>query len=90
MPYDFDSIIDRGNTFAIKYDVATARKKPADSIKLWVADMDFPTAPCIQARLPILPTMVFSATAARTRDIMRRSKTGFAHATILPLKTNGL
>ena len=51
MTYDFDSIIDRGNTFAIKYDVATARKKPADSIKLWVADMDFPTAPCIQAAL---------------------------------------
>lgn len=51
MPYDFDSIIDRSNTFAIKYDLAAARKKPADSIKLWVADMDFPTAPCIQDAL---------------------------------------
>lgn len=43
----FDKIINRKNTFAIKYDLAEARNKPADTISLWVADMDFPTAPCI-------------------------------------------
>jgi cystathionine beta-lyase len=47
MKYKFDKITDRENTFAIKYDLAQARNKPADAIPLWVADMDFPTAPCI-------------------------------------------
>lgn len=51
MTYDFDSVTDRSNMFAIKYDLAAARGKPADSVKLWVADMDFPTAPCIQNAL---------------------------------------
>ena len=48
MKYDFDKITDRKNTFAIKYDLAAVRNKPLDAISLWVADMDFPTAPCIQ------------------------------------------
>ncbi len=47
MTYNFDKITDRKNTFAIKYDLAERRGKPADTISLWVADMDFPTAPCI-------------------------------------------
>ncbi len=49
--YDFDKITDRTNTFAAKYDLAAARKKPLDAISLWVADMDFPTAPCVQKAL---------------------------------------
>ena len=51
MAYDFDKITDRKNTFAIKLDLAAARNKPLDSIPLWVADMDFPTAPCVQSAL---------------------------------------
>ena len=51
MKYDFDKIIDRKNTCAIKYDLAEKRNKPKDAISLWVADMDFPTAPCIQEAL---------------------------------------
>ncbi|MBO4533667.1 MAG: pyridoxal phosphate-dependent aminotransferase [Treponema sp.] len=47
MKYKFDKITDRKNTFAIKYDLAQDRNKPVDAIPLWVADMDFPTAPCI-------------------------------------------
>ena len=47
MEFDFDKITDRANTFAIKYDLAEKRNKPKDAISLWVADMDFPTAPCI-------------------------------------------
>lgn len=48
MKFDFDEITDRKNTNAIKYDLAKARGKPEDALSLWVADMDFPTAPCIQ------------------------------------------
>ncbi len=44
---DFDKITDRTGTNAIKYDLAEARNKPKDAISLWVADMDFPTAPCV-------------------------------------------
>ncbi len=51
MSYSFDSVIDRKNTFAIKTDLAAKRKKPLDALPLWVADMDFPTAPCIQKAL---------------------------------------
>ncbi len=47
MSYKFDKIINRKNTFAIKYDLSQERGKPADAIPLWVADMDFPTASCI-------------------------------------------
>lgn len=48
MNYDFDIVTDRKNTNAIKYDLAKKRGKPEDAVSLWVADMDFPTAPCIQ------------------------------------------
>lgn len=51
MDFDFDKITDRTHTNAIKYDLAKARGKPEDAISLWVADMDFPTAPCIQKAL---------------------------------------
>ena len=51
MKFDFDKIIDRKNTFAIKYDLAKERNKPQDAISLWVADMDFATAPCVQQAL---------------------------------------
>ena len=47
MKYNFNKVTDRRNTFAIKYDLAEVRNKPADVLSLWVADMDFPTAPCI-------------------------------------------
>lgn len=49
--FDFDTITDRSNTNAIKYNLAEKRNKPLDAISLWVADMDFKTAPCIQKAL---------------------------------------
>ncbi|MCQ2601764.1 MAG: pyridoxal phosphate-dependent aminotransferase [Treponema sp.] len=49
--FDFDTITDRSNSYAIKYDLAEKRNKPLDAISLWVADMDFKTAPCIQKAL---------------------------------------
>lgn len=42
MTYDFDTIIDRRATDCVKWDEATPGELP-----LWVADMDFATAPCI-------------------------------------------
>ena len=51
MEYNFDTITDRSHTFAAKYDLAAKRNKPLDAISLWVADMDFPTAPCVQQAL---------------------------------------
>ena len=44
---DFDRIINRKNTDCLKYDFAVKRGMPADVLPLWVADMDFATAPCV-------------------------------------------
>lgn len=51
MKYDFDKIIDRKNTDSLKYDFAVERGMPEDILSLWVADMDFKTAPCITQRM---------------------------------------
>lgn len=45
--FDFDTVIDRRNTFCLKYDFAKERGKPEDVLPFWVADMDFRVAPCI-------------------------------------------
>ena len=50
MKYNFDEIIDRRNSDCLKYDFAAERGKPADVLPLWVADMDFRTAPGIIER----------------------------------------
>lgn len=47
MKYNFDEIIDRRNTDCLKYDFAAERGMPEDVLPLWVADMDFRTAPGI-------------------------------------------
>ncbi len=41
MKYDFDEIIPRRGTDCVKYDAVPKRGLPADTIPLWVADMDF-------------------------------------------------
>jgi cystathionine beta-lyase len=46
MKYDFDRIIDRQNTYSIKYN-PLSRGKPADVLPLWVADMDFSAPPYV-------------------------------------------
>jgi cystathionine beta-lyase len=50
MKYDFDQVIDRSNSCSIKYEPVW-RGKPADVLPLWVADMDFAAAPCVQEAL---------------------------------------
>ena len=51
MGYDFDRIVDRRGTNCLKYDFARERGKREDVLPLWVADMDFKTAPEILERL---------------------------------------
>ena len=41
--YDFDKVVTRRGTNSYKWDIV----KEEGVIPLWVADMDFPTAPCI-------------------------------------------
>lgn len=43
MTYDFDKIIDRRGTNCVKWDELSQ----PDIIPMWVADMDFETAPCV-------------------------------------------
>lgn len=49
--YDFDKVIDRRNTGCVKVDLIPRMERPRDTISLWVADMDFETAPEIKQAL---------------------------------------
>ena len=51
MGYDFDRIVERKGTNSLKYDFARERGKREDVLPLWVADMDFQTAPEILEQL---------------------------------------
>lgn len=46
MAFDFDTVYDRRHMLSVKYDVV-----PEDVLPLWVADMDFKTAPAITKAL---------------------------------------
>ena len=48
---DFDSVIERTNTYSIKYDAINQRGMPSDVLPLWVADMDFKTSSFVQEAL---------------------------------------
>ena len=48
MAYDFSSFVDRRGTACVKWDAPNGAGIPAGNvIPMWVADMDFRTAPCI-------------------------------------------
>ena len=49
--FNFDKVIQRRGTDCLKYDIAKKRGKPEDVLPLWVADMDFQTAPVVQKAL---------------------------------------
>ncbi|MCM1175396.1 MAG: pyridoxal phosphate-dependent aminotransferase [Blautia sp.] len=51
MKYDFDEQIERRGSDCLKYDFAAEKGMPEDILPLWVADMDFKTAPCITERI---------------------------------------
>lgn len=54
MPVDFDTVPNRSGTNCFKYDFAREMGMPEDVLPLWVADMDFPTAPAVLERLHAL------------------------------------
>ena len=54
MPVDFDTVPNRRGTNCFKYDFAREMGMPEDVVPLWVADMDFPTAPAVLERLHAL------------------------------------
>ncbi len=45
MAYDFDKITERRGTYSLKWDVKDGE------LPMWVADMDFPTAPAVRRRI---------------------------------------
>ena len=47
MQYDFDAVVDRSQNYAAKVEEAILHYGTNDVIPLWIADMDFKTAPCI-------------------------------------------
>ncbi|WP_415505099.1 MalY/PatB family protein, partial [Actinomyces slackii] len=47
----FDVVHDRRGTGSLKWDFAAERRRPEDALPLWVADMDYPTAPCVTSAL---------------------------------------
>ena len=58
MNYNFDEIINRKGTNSVKWDAVEGRWGRNDLIPMWVADMDFRTAPfvidALKKRLDIL------------------------------------
>jgi len=77
MKFNFDEIVDRYNTNCIKYDFAKERGKPEGLIPLWVADMDFRTAPCVtEALVKSARHGIFGYTEAKKEgpyfDVMRK------------------
>jgi cystathionine beta-lyase len=64
--YDFDKVIDRKNTFSLKWD----KYKGTDIIPLWIADSDFETAPeIIQALHERVAHGVFGYTTQPTSAV---------------------
>ncbi|MDK2586074.1 MalY/PatB family protein [Romboutsia sedimentorum] len=47
MSYNFDAVIDRSNNFAAKWSEMDKKYGTNDLLPMWIADMDFKTAPCI-------------------------------------------
>ncbi len=45
---DFDTVVNRKNTYSLKYDFALQRGLPEDVLPFWVADMDFKTSSYVQ------------------------------------------
>lgn len=67
---NFDQLIDRQGTFAVKHE-ALPEGAPRDSLALWVADMDFPVAPPIQRAMEKrLSHGIFGYTIYRSAELM--------------------
>lgn len=51
MKYNFDEVIERKNTYSVKYDFAVERGKHDGILPFWVADMDFKSPPEVIAEM---------------------------------------
>lgn len=75
---EFDRIVDRRGTGCVKYDVLTVDGYPADTIPLWIADMDFPVPDCaVQALHRMADHAVFGYNFP-TRDYLSAVQGWFA------------
>ena len=69
MKYDFDEIIPRRGTNSVKWDLATDERV----LPMWVADMDFRTAPPVVEALRRRVEHGYSAMRRRRRPITTQS-----------------
>lgn len=51
MKFDFDQIVNRRGTSCVKWDAADRAYRGTDLLPMWIADMDFATAPGIQEEM---------------------------------------
>ena len=78
MKYDFDTIINRQNTMSIKYDFAQRLGKPEGILPLWVADMDFQTAPeILEALEERIQHGIFGYSESDSQEYTERRYRGF-------------
>lgn len=83
MKYDFDRLIDRRNTNSLKWNVKEGE------LAMWVADMDFQTAPCIREAVQKRQLLESMATVIYRKRIIWHTKAGGADGTALICKGNG-
>ena len=48
MRYDFDSVVDRSGTAAVKWDIRSPEEAKLGYLPLSVADMEFKSPPCVK------------------------------------------
>ncbi|MBE5961665.1 MAG: pyridoxal phosphate-dependent aminotransferase [Lachnospiraceae bacterium] len=67
MEYNFDTVYNRKGTMSLKYDFAKERGKKEEMLPLWVADMDFQTAPDVLKQLAVVVERgIFGYSEAKT------------------------
>ena len=69
MKYDFDEIVPRRGTHSVKWELDS----DPDILPMWVADMDFRTAPPVVERCGGGSSTAYSAMRRRRRPITMRS-----------------
>ena len=84
MKYDFDTVVNRRNTDSLKWNVAE------NELPMWVADMDFKTAPEITEAIKARQTSVYTVILRYQRTGMTHTQAGGKDATISGWKTTGL
>lgn len=77
MKYNFDEIIDRRGTDCVKYDDLNRTFGRTDLLPMWVADMDFRTAPQLSGQQRIVAGTVFSDILSGRKKLNRRLSIGW-------------